>query len=271
MTLALAGCGDETSTEQSKNSSDTTETESTDKGSSGKVLAKEEFNKMYSNPKKYKGYEVTYIGRVLQSPEVDGDGIYLQVYAKPETYDQNTIVYYPDDSFEVSEEDYVEITGVIRDEFIGENLMGGEVAGPMINASELKVVSYIDAVAPTKNTLDVSEVQNQNGYKLTLEKIELADKQTRAYFTVANESNHKINFYDFNTKLIVNGKQLEPESPYETGLEELQSEILPGTSSSGVVIYPGLEEGTTSIQVYIEGSSEDYENPLEPFKFDVEM
>lgn len=267
--LLLAGCSEDTD----KSPEEKTRTEeSADKTSAGnKVLDPEDFDKMYSNPKSYKGYEVTYTGKVLQMPEVDEDGVYLQVYAKPEDYEQNTIVFYPDTSFKAAENDYVRITGNIYDEFTGENMLGGEVTAPMIKAEKVEKVSYIDAVAPTVETLELNEVKEQHGYKLTLEKIELADTQTRVYFTVANTSKHKISFYDFNSKIIANGKQLENEHIYESDLEELQSEILPETSTSGVIIFPALEEGTESIQIYAEGSSENYEISIDPFTFDVKL
>ncbi|MDV6377150.1 DUF5067 domain-containing protein [Sporosarcina sp. GW1-11] len=264
--LLLAGCGDDSSTDIKGKSVDVEEVDSKEK-----VLASEDFDKMYTNPKKYKKYEVTYVGKVLQSPEVDDDGIYLQVYAKPEKYEQNTIVYYPDATFKVSESNYVEIVGIVKDEFVGENMMGAELKMPLIEAKEMKVISYTDAVAPTLQAIDVQEAKDQHGYQLTLEKVELADSQTRVYFTVTNNSKHKINFYDFNSKLIANGKQLEKEEIYESDLKSVQSDILPGASSSGVVIYPALEEGTTKIQVYAEGSSDNYELSIEPFMFDVKI
>jgi len=87
--------------------------------------------------------------------------------------------------------------------------------------------------------------------------------------TITNKSNEKISFYSFNSKLIAGGKQLENESDYESDLVEPQSDILPGTNTSGVVIYPHLSEDITEMQIYAEGSSDNYENTIEPFTFDV--
>lgn len=261
--LLLVGCGDDSSS----NSKETAVED--EKESKAKVLAAEDFNKMYTSPKDYKGYEVTYTGQLLFTPEEDEDGLYLQIYADPENSDLNTIVYFPDSTFEIEEEDYVKVTGIVKDEYTGENLMGGELTMPMIEATNLEVVSYIDAIAPTTKTIDINQTKDQHGYQLTLEKVELADTQTRLYFTVSNNSQDTINFYTFDTKIVANGAQLEEIDMYGSGLPEIQSDILPGTSTSGVIAYPALEEGTTTIQVYSEGYSENYEITIEPFTFDV--
>lgn len=132
--LLLVGCGDDSSSSSKETSVEE------EKKSNVKVLATEDFNKMYTSPKDYKDYEVTYTGQLLFTPEVDEDGIYLQIYADPENSDLNTIVYYPDSTFEIEEEDYVKVTGTVKDEFTGENLMGGELTMPMIEATNLNDV-----------------------------------------------------------------------------------------------------------------------------------
>lgn len=267
--LLLAGCGtDEVKKEKNDTAQASEETQADEKG---KVLAAGDFDKMYTNPKKYKNYEVSYIGRVMNTPEKDDDGIYLQVYANPEKYEQNTIVFYPDASLSISDDDYLNITGVVRDEFKGENMMGAELTIPMIEAIELEVIGYTDAMAPTLQTIEVNEKKEQHGFEITVEKVELSEKQTRVYFTIDNKSAEKISFYSFNSKLVAGGKQLENESDYESDLAEPQSDILSGTNTSGVVIYPPLGEDITEIQIYAEGSSDNYENTIEPFTFDVSV
>ncbi|PID23335.1 hypothetical protein [Sporosarcina sp. P7] len=267
--LLLAGCGNDEVKEEKSDTAQSGEESSAEE--KGKMLAAEDFDKMYSNPKNYKNYGVNYIGKVMNVPEKDDDGIYLQVYAKPENYEQNTVVFYPDASLSVSDEDYVKITGVVRDQFKGENMMGAELTMPMIEATELEVISYTDAMAPTLRTIEVNETKEQHGYEMTVEKIELSEKQTRIFFTIKNNSSEKISFYSFNSKLVAGGKQLETEDDYESDLKEPQSDILPGTSTSGVVLYPPLGEEISEIQVYAEGSSENYEHSIEPFMFDVNL
>ena len=50
--------------------------------------------------------------------------------------------------------------------------------------------------------------------------------------------------------------------------EEIQSDLLVGTSSSGVIIYPALDMNMP-LQFYAEGSSNNWEEDIEPYIFDI--
>ena len=50
-------------------------------------------------------------------------------------------------------------------------------------------------------------------------------------------------------------------------LPEISSDILPGASSSGVICFDALDP--SSLQLYIEGSSDNWEMELSPFTFDL--
>src|SRR5699024_26291 len=91
----LTGCGEEeTGSEAVSAESDqdqaAAETEVTEETGSEKVtdikgtIKPEDFDKVFSDPNAYKGYEVNFTGKVFVQPERDADGTYLQVYADPE-------------------------------------------------------------------------------------------------------------------------------------------------------------------------------------------
>ncbi|WP_342566710.1 hypothetical protein MKY09_11620 [Psychrobacillus sp. FSL K6-4046] len=165
--------------------------------------------------------------------------------------------------------DYVKVDGVIEDEFEGENMLGGVVIAPVMNAKSLEVISYIDAVAPTLETLTTGETIDQHGFVVQVDKIEFAEPHTRLYVTVTNNTNDNISFYTHSIKLVSNGTQYEEETDYEADFPDLQSDILPGISTSGVVTFPALDSATTEIQVHAEGYSQNYEIDIEPFIFKV--
>lgn len=267
--LLLSACGEATSTESgsaAENEADTTTAKNSSKG----TVKPEEFDQMYSNPKEYKGYTVEFTGQVFAEPERDADGTYLQVYAKPENFEQNVIVGIEDTNLEVSAEDYVKISGVVKEEFEGENALGGVITAPMVLADTIEVVDYITAVSPTIKEIAVNAEQDQHGFLVNLQKIELANNQTRVYVKVTNNTKNTISFYGHSTKLIVENKQLEPDYVYETGLPEVQSDILPGIETEGVIIFPTVTPETTAFKFYAEGYSEDYDIEIEPFTFDVQ-
>lgn len=264
MTLILAACGSEEakSTEKEK----TVETSGT---TTNKTIEDGDVAKLFTSPKKFKGYNYSFVGKVFVTPEKDDDGVYLQVFADPKNSEYNTIVGFGDPNIEVAEGDYVKVDGVIEDEFEGENMMGGTVLAPVIQANSLEVLSYVDAVAPTVATLTTGDTVDQNGFVVKVEKIEFAEPHTRLYLTVTNNSNDNISFYSHSVKLVSNGSQYEEEYDYEAGLPELQSDVLPGVSTSGVITFPAMDPAITELQVHAEGYSENYDIEIKPFVFTV--
>ncbi|MCP3738497.1 DUF4352 domain-containing protein [Rossellomorea sp. BNER] len=263
--LLLAACGTEDAS-SGDNSSDNKKTE--EKKSKG-VVALEDFDKMYSDPTAYKGHSVEFTGKIFAEPEKDSDGTYIQVFAKPENSEQNIIVGIKDPDFKVQMDDYVKVNGIVKDTFEGENLMGGTIDAPVIEADSIEVVDYITAVSPTIKTIEVNQELEQHGYVVQVQKIELAENQTRVYLKVLNNSDTPISFYAHDAKLIVGNKQLEEEYLYETGLPEIQSDILAGVESEGVITYPAIDPNTKTIKFHAEGYSENYDITIEPFTFDI--
>ncbi|MGG3738438.1 DUF4352 domain-containing protein [Aeribacillus pallidus] len=265
LSLSLAGCGEETSTTDGAN-----EATSEVSVSKGTVLSADEFEKMFSDPKKYKGSKVDFYGRIFVEPERDSDGTYLQVFANNNS-ERNAIIMIEDPNVDVAMDDIIHVTGTVKDAFEGENAFGGVITAPMILADSIEKTDYQTAFAPAKQTIELNAEQNQHGYKLTVQKVELADQETRVYVQVANETNNKIYFYTFDAKLIANGKQLEEEMNYDANYPEVQSELLPGVTTDGIIVFPALEEGVSTFQLYFEGSSDNWEIDFEPFVFDVGM
>lgn len=218
---------------------------------------------MYSDPNTYKHL------KVFITPEKDDEGTYLQVYADPENHEQNLIVSIMDPNLDVSMDDYIEIKGKVQGEFKGENMMGGEIVIPSIEAESIEVVDYMTAVAPTINSIEVQQEQNQHGLQITLEKIEFAESHTRVYVEIQNDTDDEATIHTYSSKLIVGNEQYESESIYEADYPELQSDILPGVESSGIITFPAIDPDTTSLQYHISGSSRNWELDIEPFIFEV--
>lgn len=264
--LLLAACGESGSTnEASVEANEETE------ANSKEVLAEEDFDKMYSNPKEYKGYEVEFTGQVFVDPERDDSGVYLQVYAKPEQFEQNTIVAYEDSNFDVKVDDFVKVIGIVKDEFEGENLMGGTITAPFIEATSIEVVDYITAVAPTIKEVVVDETIDQHGMEVTLQKIEFAEVETRVYMKITNNTNETVYFDGFGAKLISGSTQYETKDNFGSGLPELPFDILAGIEAEGVLTYPAIEEQSGTFTLHAEGYSDNWELDFKPYVFEVEV
>src|SRR5690606_35554502 len=95
-------------------------------------------------------------------------------------------------------------------------------------AENIKKSNYIEAVSPPIQTVEVNEKIDQSGFVVQVNKLEIAENETRLYVTITNESNTNINVYTYSAKLIQNGKQLEYEPNFDADYPEPQSELLPG-------------------------------------------
>ncbi|MDZ5710642.1 DUF4352 domain-containing protein [Jeotgalibacillus haloalkalitolerans] len=282
VSMLLVACGDdstsgedilepETAEAETENSESGEEEEVSNEDSKG-ILAEEDYDKLYTNPGDYKGYEVEMTGKVFMEPEKDGDGTYFQMWADPENSEKNTIIGIDDPSLDLSSEDYVKIKGVVHDEFEGENAFGGIVTAPMVAAESVEVVDYITAMSPTLKEISPAQEMNQHDLMITVQKVEFAENQTRVYVKVQNNTQDLASFYTHSARLIVGNQQLESDyfDSYSTGLPEVQSDILPGIESEGVIVYPAIDfEATESMQFYAETYSDNYELDFEPYIFDI--
>lgn len=261
--ILLVACSDSDSSGSSINS------EVKEKG----VLKKEDYDKIYTDPEKYKGYKVKLTGQVFSEPEKDDEGVYFQMFGDPENSEKNTMVASKDTSLKLKGDQYVEVEGIIVDEFEGENAFGGEVTAAAVKASKVKVIDFITATSPTQKTIDVGKTIDQQGLVVQVQKVELAKNQTRVFVKITNNSKMDASFYSSESKLIVNNKQLETEylDSEESGLQEVQSEMLPNIENEGVLIYPALPNDTKQVKLSIDASTEDYDVEFQPYTFDVTL
>lgn len=100
--------------------------------------------------------------------------------------------------------------------------------------------------------------------------MELAAEETRVYVKIDNTTDEKISFYTFNARLVEGNKQYDPISNYEADYTEVQSEILPGVSSEGIILFDKLENESGQVSLILEGSSDNYELDFKPFTFEIE-
>lgn len=265
-TLIVTACGNDTEKSSGEKNGD--------KGTESKgVITTEDLNKLYTDPKKYKGYEVEITGKVFAEVEKDEDGIYFQLWADPENAEKNTIVQYNNLDLDVKADQYIKIKGIVHDKFEGENAFGGTIIAPMIQAESVEILDYISVMSPTIKEINVDKEINQHDLIVHLDNIEFADNQTRIYVTVKNNTSDTANFYDFNAKLIVGNKQLEKEyfDSETTGLDEIQSDILPGIEAQGVIVYPAVDLEEASLKLHAEANTDNYELDFEPYVFEIPL
>lgn len=227
-----------------------------------------EIKSLYTTPENFKDYCVEIIGKVFTAPEYTDDGVALQMFADHKNSENNTIVYISDKDFEVKDGDYVKIIGIVGEPFEGENAFGGVITAPTVAAREYSVISYQDAVVPTTKSIDVNQTQTQFGYSITVQKVEYAETETRVYVKVDNQGSEKFSVYSFNTKLTQNGKQYEEQDNWDAEYPEIQTDLLVGNSTEGIIAFPPIADGAFTL--IFEGSSDNWDEDIKPYTFNIE-
>jgi hypothetical protein len=230
-------------------------------------LSSDEFRAMFSDPSSYKGKTVQFYGKIFNGPEYNADTTAFQVWADPPADSMDAMIYVKSDTQQFSIGEYVKIDGVISGTLSSTNVFGASISAPTIDATSCTESTYQDAVSPTKKEIDVSytQAQSQYGYNVAITKVELAASETRVYVTVRNggASNFMLNTYT--AKIVQNGNQIGQQSNYEAGYPEVESEIVPGATSSGIITFPAIQDAPFTL--YIDGYSENWQESIKTITF----
>lgn len=213
------------------------------------------------------GMPISIKGQVLQVLE-DSYRIDSSKAMNDSNYD-NIIVVYNTAGSTIKEDDYVSIEGNYLGVTSYKSTMGYEISAHKIQATSIKKSSYIDAVSPTIKGIELNKTMKQYGYSVTVQKVELAETETRVYLKIVNNGKSNFNLYSFNASITQNGKQFEEQTNYDGDYPEIQSNIRVGITSEGIIIFPKLEE--TSFKIILDGSSDNYNEDISEFVFDVEI
>ncbi len=257
LALSLIGCSSSSST------TGTTTSNSTSK----ELMKNDKISLLMGDPDKYKGYPVELIGQVFGGTETKDGVSAFQMWTVPKG-DKSNIIVYIKGSSGPKEDEYVKVKGTVTGKLDGKNGFGASITALTVAADSVEKMNPADVVAPAVQTVDVNKNVNQKGYSITLQKIEFAETETRVYLQVKNDTKGKINFWEHEAKATQNGKQFE--TTYNAAdYPEISSDILPGVTSEGIIVFKPLDRNAKAAQFYFDGSFDDYSLHFEPAKFDV--
>lgn len=258
--LSLTGCG--ANNPASNNSTNGKEVEA-----NKTPLTKDEFVQLYSDSSKFKNRSVDFYAKIFMAPEKDDKGTYMQAYANNDN-SKNTIIRIADPKLDVKDEDIIHVVGTVGKAFEGKNGFGADLNLPSIDASKIEKADYATAFAPSIKTIQIDKEINQHGYVLKLNKVEVAEKETRLYININNTTKEKVTFYSFNTNIIQDSKQFKELSNYDEVVPEIDSDILPGVIQDGVLIFDPVQADGENLKIMFEGRSDNYELEFKPFSFE---
>lgn len=229
-------------------------------------LTKTEIRQMYTDPSEFRGRIIEIGGKILDEPEFGTYEITFQIFADPEKFGMNTYVEYNGTDLEIEKGDYVKIRGTVKGKATGMNLLGGVVSAPKIAAETVEISTYKDVVSPTLYTLIPNETtQTQKGYSVTVDSVEIAEKETRVYIKVENQGSSNFSVVEHRSIIIQDGKQYEPTYNFNADYPKVQSGIAPGVTTEGVYLFDSIENA--SFRLVLNGGSEDWQENIDPFEF----
>lgn len=252
--IALTGCKTSSSTSSNSNLANTT------------PLSETEFSQLYSNSKKFEDRRVDFYARIFTEPEKDDKGTYLQAYANDDQ-SKKTIIGINDPQLSIKNGDIIHVTGVVG-KIESKKSYGEGIKAPSIVASEIEKFDYSPAFAPAIKTIQVNKEINQNGYSIKLNKVEVAKKETRLFININNNTKDKIRFYSLKANIMQGNKQLRKLSNKYEEIPEIDSDILPGVSQKGVLVFEPLQADGENLKITFEGGSNNNNLHFTPFTFD---
>lgn len=238
---------------------------------SGETFTDENYGELFAEPGAYEGAAVEVTGQLLGPPETEGDGVAFQIWADPQNVEWNTVVYASSDAIPegLSSDDYVRVQGVADGVFEGENAFGATIDAPIIEADSVEATSAVEAIDPALQTVEVNETESDQGFAITLERIEFGEESTRAYITVSNATNEPASFYTFDARILQGSRQVDVfDDAFEYDLEEPQSELSPGVESEGAVVF-GPVNPDQPFTMEFEWFSDNFDITSNPISFDV--
>lgn len=238
-------------------------------GASRQKFTNNNYAELFSDPNAYKGATVDVTGQLLERPDVSGDELAFQMFADAENADWNTVVYTEDTNLDLDSDDYVRVKGEVLGIFEGENAFGGMIEAPMIQASDVQPVSAGQALDPARKVLNVNQTSSDQGFYITLRKIEFGEESTRAYVTITNDTGRGASFYTFDMKIQQGSRQIDYlEDSFSYYDEEPQSELRPGIKTEGVIPF-GPVDPDQPFEIILPWSSNNWNVNSRPVTFQI--
>ncbi|WLV24583.1 hypothetical protein QR721_13215 [Aciduricibacillus chroicocephali] len=268
--LLVTGCSNGKTEENKRDDSEVKqEAKAEESGKTRGTLKEEDYKKLPENFKKYANYTAELSGKITDINVGKGQALIMLNYDYTDPSSEAMVEVKTD---KLKEGDYVQIKGTIVDEYTDEDGEKQSVDELAIKASSTKKVDFKEAFAPTKREIKLDQKEDHKGLKVSLQKLEIADEQTRLYLTVNNESKVEVDSkLDF-SKMTVGGKELELSKHRDhMELPEFQAELKPGEKSEGVLVFPAIEQSVTTAKFEVNPGRYNFDIQFDPFEFTVNL
>jgi hypothetical protein len=215
-----------------------------------KPLTKGEFQVMLDEPEKYKSRPVDFWGKLYTLPEKGRKASYFVLIPNPKQSSKSIVVEIENSklSIELAPQDIVHIKGTVEGINKWRNKAGVVVKAPHVNAESILKTDDITVLYPSLKVVEVNQKQSDALYSVTVNKIEIAENETRVYISVTNETDYSYYFTTAQNYLsygnIKNSASVSNENPYP----------IPGNATVNVVLlFPAIDKNTTDLNLSLAG------------------
>ena len=218
-----------------------------------KLVPENELDQIYSKPKNYTHRRVVIKGQAYNTTKTD-KGIKFNLYSEQYSLEKISTIYYDKKDLEIKDEDYVIADGIVLGE---EDVIDLNLSYVNIKATNIIKTNYIATFAPTIKTIRVNKTINQKGYKVTLQKVELAKNQTRAYIKVKNKGKGEFSLYTPFAKIKQGKKKYYIDGDYILDYPKFLDTIKKGKTAEGIISFSPVNENKSLVLRIPAGSSKD--------------
>ena len=186
--------------------------------------------------KAYVGSPVSVAGKVVQVISRSTDQTRLTI--ETDIYEQVTVIVLPR-AVEVTEGDWVRISGHVRQYWSTKSLIKGFNV-PVVLATDLSTASRSDAHPSIVNVEPLDTVE-QHALWITLQKVEIADRETRVFVEVYNGNLHTARLSTINAVLIQGDREIVRKRLWTETIKEPDTMLYSGSTTEGVILFEGVD------------------------------
>lgn len=231
----------------------------------GPPLNDEEIQQMYKNPQDLMGRTVTLTGKVYSNPKYSSDNLEFKIFSDIKNFTNSTAILSSDINTEVKKDDFVCITGILKDAIGYSTETGITFIEPQIEAVKIECGTYDKIIDPTiKEGTVKTPWQAQYGYIIEVKKVELAKDETRVYVSIQNNGIDNFKVYPTSVNLLQGNTQYNYEPNYTANYPSIETDLLPDAHTEGVITFPAVQQSEFNIifTTFIGDSTQ-----LKPFDF----
>ena len=156
----------------------------------------------------------------------------------------------------LTEDQWVRVRGELHSYWNTQNLMGGEIRLPVVAAHNVAAITRADAF-PSIRTVRVDQSITRHGLTITLQKLEIADSETRLYVHAKNNSPNKASIYAYDAVLVQGTRQIQRKDVFGQDVGEPDTTLVSGTETQGVLLFEPVSPDSSPIKLIWEGPRTD--------------